>query len=134
MLRDDGCYFSNAKGGNAHLHRVSSPHYRALFHLDHGSVEPITANTTPLTNLSPDPLRPVLMCADFLRPHELEYLRGLVYDGEKGSFGTQFIRGVSTTKEAALPSSETVQDPELAHELDADTMACLLYTSPSPRD
>lgn len=123
VRRDDGCYFPNAKGGNAHLHRVSSPHYRTLFHLDRGSVKPVAANTTQLTNLSPDPLRPVLLCADFLQPHELEYLRGLVYDGEEGSFGTQFIKGVATTKEAAPPSSEKVHDPELAHELDADTMA-----------
>ena len=126
--RDHGCYFANAKGGNAHLHRVSSPRYRDLFNLDRTLVErPIVADTKQLTNLSPDPLHPVLLCPDFLQPQELDYLRALVYDGEKGSFGTQFVsqglaaKGNSTTNQ---PSGDMVANEQLQQELlDADTMA-----------
>ena len=126
VRRDEGCYFANSKGGNAHLHRVASPHYRKLFNLDRGSFESsavLTTDATNLINLSPDPLRPVLLCEEFLRPQELAYLTGLIYGSDEDSFGTQFVKGSATVTELATTENGHC-GLELEQELlDADTMA-----------
>jgi len=154
VRRDDGCYFPNAKGGNAHLHRVASPRYRALFNLHQQQAAagagltvaaaatalaaPATASgsggesagseTADLTNLSPDPARPLLVWKDFLLPDELEYLRGLVYDGDAESFGTQFVKQAPAAGAAAAAAPAPVSDADASsssdeEKLDSDTMA-----------
>ena len=66
-----------------------------------------------ITNLSPDPARPLLMWQNFLTEDEVEYLRGIVYSPGEDSggatgcnFGTQFV-SASKVRAGPRPSSSS---------------------------
>ena len=104
-LRAEGAFLALARGGNAHLHLVTqqsnrfasllrlTPH-TAPAELQQASAALIAeaAPEAKLSNVSPDPLRPMLFWEDFLTVEEHEFLRDVVYNEAAGGFGTQFVK------------------------------------------
>jgi len=120
-FRAEGAFLPLARGGEAHLHLVTQQSNRFA------SLLCLTPQTSPvdlqqasaaliaeaapeakLSNVSPDPLRPMLLWEDFLTAEEHEYLRDVVYNEAAGGFGTQFVK--DKQKESPPPAAENQEE------------------------